>query len=264
MFDQPFKLSLVDTRGVMWALTRDAPGREGLWASKGLDLRAAVQHGSRATTTQVGETFTGWAADKMEGSLEVAVVSTSTESLWEVWQQFHAGLNPTIPAKLVAGTHNGFELSTEVFIPSFQVPDKSPATPGLTRVDTSLELVSMLGCWVTRPKVLPTGPQQLRNRGSFPLWPKVLWRGESEVRAPGGVTVKLPDTRGKAALLDTDPAVAGKIVVDGVVDRLLWIGMRGQYFPTPVAPGELQTWEVRGGGRLIVQEKYSTMWGVGL
>lgn len=268
MVEQPFNLSLEDCAGRLWALTRGAEGREGLWLSDPMNLASQMKFTLRATTSQIGQSIAGWHVDEMETSIPLTLLSTRDTSVWTGWQMLVRGFTPLGTGRIIAGSDNLGKFTCPVRFTRLADPDKSPATPGLQRINFEVDVLSTAGCWYGKPRVLhPESGRDivLKNNGDFPLWPIVEWRGaQSSIQVVGaGGRIGLPDTKGKLAEIDLDPSVAGRVSINGRVNPELWRLVRGQYISTPIQPHDTATWKFTNCTPILI-ERYTSMWGGGI
>lgn len=265
----PFTLSLEDTYGTLWALTAGAPGRSGVWVTGPPDLRTPIKRTARATTRQIGQTVVGWFADAMEGELPLAIRGDD-ESLWETFRLLQRGLSPFEDSTLIAGIDSAGELTCPIRLTSsLPMPDKkSPATVGIKQVDISVPVWSQDGCWKTPPirfdATATTGTtitRQFINNGDLDAELAVEWTGSGawfEMPDPVG-RVDLPDTHGRKAVLDCDPAMAAQVTVGGAPSPTLWREMRGRLLPSMATPRSTTTWKFHNCVG-VFRERHTTMW----
>lgn len=256
-----YNVSLDDSAGVTWALTRYAHGRRGMWLMGPPELSAKVDVKTRATTTQVGATPIGWSIDKMEGSLKLGFHAEDAP-LAESWRLFVRNVTPFDESVLRVVVPGKTALSCRLLVKD-RVPDPgvSPATLGLRSFTVDVPVVCYEGCWrgeTTRH----TGEVVIHNPGDLPLWPRVRWQGNSAVTvtAPGVGQVELPRTGNRVAVLDTDPAKASMITVGGEPAPDLWRRLRGRVFPQPIPPRGKATWVFGGGATGMVTPLFTSMW----
>lgn len=253
------QVSLTDRWGIEWALTRGAPGKPGVYLMGPVGLAAPIQVTARATTSQVGVTPVSWKADQMEATWNLGFRADDAP-LAEVWSLFLRGLTPLVPSTLrVTHPSRGTLTCPIVRTSEDPAPDKSPFTPGLPSLKADIPITSYQGCWQGEANSYE-GERIVANSGDLPAWPTVQWSGAgASVTAPAIGKVALPDTGGRVAVLDTDPARASKVTVDGVDAPDLWRGMRGRLFPLPVEPHSTATWTFdECVGRLV--SRHSHMW----
>jgi hypothetical protein len=253
------QVSLTDRWGIEWALTRGAPGQRGVYLMGPVGLASPIQVTARATTSQVGVTPVSWKADQMEATWKLGFRADSAPLL-EVWSLFLRGVTPLVESTLrVTHPSRGTLTCPIVRTSEDPAPDKSPATPGLPSLTVDIPVTSYQGCWHGETNNYQ-GASTLGNSGDLPSWPVVQWSGAgASVTAPGIGRVVLPDAGGRTAVLNTDPALASQVTVDGVDAPDLWRGMRGRLFPLPVEPHSTATWSFDGCvGRLV--SRHSHMW----
>lgn len=258
MTDQ-IQVSLTDRWGIQWALTRNAPGRIGVDIMGPVGLATPVERTTRSTTSQVGVTGTSWRAGQMEATWKLGFRGDDAP-LSEVWSMFLRGLSPFSPSVLRV-THRGRGTLTCPIVREADdpEPEKSPYTSGLRSLTVDVPVVSDQGCWHGET-VSHHGVSTLSNTGDIDSWPTISWSGAgASVTAPGIGEVPLPDTGGRTAVLETDPAFASRVTVDGVDAPDLWRGMRGRLFPLPVSAHSTTRWTFDGCvGRLT--SRHSHMW----
>lgn len=255
----PLQLSLTDRWGIQWALTRNAPGKVGVDLMGPVGLASPIQVTARQTTSQVGVSPVSWRTGQMEATWKLGF-RADAEPLSEIWSLFLRGLTPLVPATLRATIPKRGTLSCPIVRTSEDPePDKSPYTPGLPSLKVDIPVTSYQGCWHGET-VSHRGASTLANSGDLPTWPVVQWSGaNASVTAPGIGEVALPDTGGRTAVLETDPAFASRVTVDGVDAPDLWRGMRGRLFPAPVDAHSTARWSFDGCvGRLT--SRHSHMW----
>lgn len=263
---QPFKLSLRDSKERLWALTATAPGRRGVWVNGAFDLSTLVNFTTRATIGQVGESIVGWHVDKMTDTIKLAIQAEEHASVWTLWQQFISGMKPFSECRLIAGSDNAGEVHTPLRVLKVTTPSKSPATWGIRNVEFEIEVMALSGCWYGMSLLLDADkPHKITNHGDFPMWPMAVWINADDARvvSPNG-RLSLPFGGTSSSVLDTDPAFAGRILdSNGNVNKQLWRAMKGQVLPSPIMPGETQTWTFEKCKGIIV-ERFVSMWGAGL
>ncbi|WP_291478501.1 hypothetical protein [Corynebacterium sp.] len=253
------QVDLTDRWGIQWALTGNAPGRPGVHLMGPVGLASPIQVTARQTTSQVGVSAVSWKSEQMEATWKIGFRGDD-QPLSETWAMFLRGLTPLVPSTLRVKVPKRGILTCPVVRTSVDPePDKSPYTRGLKSLIVDIPVTSYQGCWHGET-VSHRGPSTLANSGDLPSWPVVQWSGAgASVTAPGIGEVALPDTGGRTAVLETDPAFASRVTVDGVDAPDLWRGMRGRLFPAPVDAHSTARWTFDGCvGRLT--SRHSHMW----
>lgn len=256
---EQLQVSLTDRWGIQWGLTGGAAGRSGVYLMGPVGLASPIEVTARQTTQQVGVTPVGWTAQQMDATWKLGFRGDD-DPLYEVWSLFLRGLTPLVPSTLrVTNPARGTLTCPVVRTSEDPQPEKSPYTAGLRSLTVDIPVVSYQGCWHGET-VSHRGESVLANSGDLPAWPVVQWSGAgASVTAPGIGTVPLPDTGGRVAVLETDPAVASRVKVDGVDAPDLWRGMRGRLFPLPVDAHSTARWTFADCvGRLT--SRHSHMW----
>lgn len=254
------QVSLTDRWGIQWALTATAPGMKGVELMGPVGLASPIERTARATTSQIGVTQTGWKADQMEATWDLRFSPENGKSLMEIWSLWLRGVTPLVPSTLrVTHPNRGTLTCPIVRVSEDPAPSRSPDSDRTPSLQVDIPVISDQGCWHGETKS-HRGVSTLANAGDLPAWPVVEWSGSGAyVVAPGIGKVPLPATGGRKATLETDPARASRVQVDGVDAPDLWRGMRGRLFPVPVDAHSTAKWEFSGSiGRLT--SLHSHMW----
>ncbi|MGP9758851.1 hypothetical protein [Corynebacterium sp. AOP12-C2-36] len=257
---EPMQISLTDRWGIQWALSDTAPGRKGAVLMGPVGLASPIQVTARQTTSQVGVSPVSWKTEQMEASWSLRLHREETDDLMETFSLLMRGVTP-LAESILRVTHRGRGTLTCPIVRTSVEPDleQSPDSIRLPWLDVDFDVTSYQGCWHGET-VSHHGGSTLANAGDIPAWPVVQWAGaNASVTAPGIGEVPLPDTGGRTAVLDTDPAFASRVTVDGVDAPDLWRGMRGRLFPAPVDAHSTARWRFDGCvGRLT--SRHSHMW----
>lgn len=231
-----FQASLTDINGAQWALTDDAPGQTGAWLMGPPGLKTPVTVTSRATTTQIGATPSGWSGDPMEGTLKVKLWNEG-DGLLRRWLELQAGFSTFEDAELLMRTP-GFGDATALLRLNgdFPDPEVSPASHNLQELDIEIPVKAWAGCWFA-DQTVATDTLTWTNDGDLPARGLVTWTGV-------GATIRLRDAAGSfdtgpitlpatpvPAVLELDPGVASRVTINGEDAPDLWRAMRARIFP---------------------------------
>lgn len=257
---EPMQISLTDRWGIQWALSDTAPGRKGVSLMSPVGLASPIQVTARQTTSQVGVSPMSWKAGPMEAPWSLRLHREGGADLRESFYMLIRGVTPLVESTLRV-THPGRgTLTCPIVRTSDPVdPEQAPDSIRMPWLDIDFDVTSYQGCWHGET-ISHRGVSTLSNTGDLDSWPVVEWSGAgASVTAPGIGEVALPDTGGRTAIMETDPAFASRVTVDGVDAPDLWRGMRGRMFPAPVDAHSTAKWTFDGCvGRLT--SRHSHMW----
>lgn len=180
-------------------------------------------------------------------NLNVVVTASGGRTVGEVWSEWLESWPLDQPGTLtVEGTRvlsTPVRLSDDAGLGSFaEQPDES----GFQKL--SMPVVFDEGCWSYAET--GEGDVTITNTGDSVVVPRVVWSGAGGiVVAPSGATFVLPPVKTEHVLV-VDPAESYVVTAGGVVDRAVWVAVRGHARGGPVPVGGSARWIVPGGARL--------------
>lgn len=209
-----WKWEYFSPEGRHWPLTDWE--HQGVYIEEGGFPELAVQSGQRTMSGAINVVVDGSAVGRSNG---------------EVMAEFRHDFDDEIYGTLVASSDDLLgTLSARIRLGSegvITLPPTQPDEHGFVQFTVPVE--SDQARWVTEERYM--GPTCLvENFGVDTVWPKVMWTSGGALTMPSGAQLRLPAVRAPR-VVDFHPDRSGLVTdLDGVVDRELWVQLRGFYF----------------------------------